>query len=140
MNIVLIVVAGNSTILLDKVKEVFPNSTIEIVKADDKTVARFGYVKNIVRGKDAIVIGTANLNFQRFQTFWKIHFMVHRKPSSILLDETGEVRRFSYLTLLKELCVLGLEIVASTAIILWASIAFPSKEKAIKRSKKNSQN
>lgn len=133
MNIVLIVVAGNSTILLDKVKEVFPNSTIEIVKADDKTVARFGYVKNIVRGKDTIVIGTANLYYQRFQTFWKIHFLLHQKTSSVLLDEIGEVRRFSYLTLLKELCVLGLEIVASTAIILWASFAFPSKEKAIKQ-------
>jgi hypothetical protein len=132
MNIALIVVAGNSTILLDKAKQVFPTSTIEVIKADDKTVARFGYVKNLFSDRDAIVIGTANLDFQRFQTFWKIHFLLHRKPSSVLLDELGRVHHFSYLNFLKDIFFLALELTASTAVVLWASIAFPSMEKSIK--------
>ncbi len=101
---------------------------VEVVKIDDKWLAKHKFILNRIKEKkyDNVYFGCIKLDFQRFQFFMKIYFLLSGFFSGAIIDEDGNSNKFSFLKLiLIEIPMIIIEAIASVLVIIYSYIKFP---------------
>ncbi|MBL7976396.1 MAG: hypothetical protein JNJ85_15870 [Candidatus Kapabacteria bacterium] len=120
----LLLISGNPEIL----QQHSTDAQVVVVKIDDKIISQPKRIKQLIaeHNATAVVVGTKELKFQRFQIIWKMLFFVLGLKDAAIIDEAGSKNSFSVARLfVVELPFLVAECIASVAMIAWAYVMFP---------------
>ncbi|ROL62283.1 hypothetical protein D9V86_01495 [Bacteroidetes/Chlorobi group bacterium ChocPot_Mid] len=101
---------------------------VEVVKIDDKWLAK----RKIILGKmkekkyENVYFGCIKLDYQRFQFFMKLYFLLSGYIGGAIIDEEGRANKFSFVKFIfKEIPMIIIEAVASVIVIIYSYIKFP---------------
>ncbi|MFH1052717.1 MAG: hypothetical protein V1779_17485 [bacterium] len=101
---------------------------VEVVKIDDKWLAKRKSILGRFKEKkyDNVYFGCIKLDFQRFQFFMKIYFLLSGFTNGAIIDEEGRANKFSFLKLIFiEIPMILIEAIASVLVIIYSYIKFP---------------
>lgn len=101
---------------------------VEVVKIDDKWLAKRKFILGKMKEKkyDNVYFGCIKLDFQRFQFFMKIYFLLTGYFNGAIIDEDGKNNNFSFLKLiLIDSPMIIFEAIASSFVIIYSYIKFP---------------
>lgn len=101
---------------------------VEIVKIDDKKLAQFGFILNLMKSKkyENVYFGCIKLDYQRFHFFMKLYFLLSGFYKGAIIDEDGKEKKFGFLRFfLIEIPLIILEAVASFFVVIYSYVKFP---------------
>lgn len=101
---------------------------VEVVKIDDKWLAKRKFILGRIKEKkyDNVYFGCIKLDYQRFQFFMKIYFLLSGYFKGAIIDEDGRANKFSIVKLIFfEIPMIIVEVIASIFVIIYSYIKFP---------------
>jgi len=101
---------------------------VEVVKIDDKWLAKRKFILGRMKEKkyENVYFGCIKLDFQRFQFFMKIYFLLSGFTNGSIIDEDGKSNKFSFLKFIFiEIPMIIIETIASALVIIYSYIKFP---------------
>ncbi len=114
----------------------FSQKDTKVIKFDEKKLASPSTVIKLINegGYKEFYVASRELALQRFKTFIKFYVMISRATKGGVIDEYGASDLYTLpKLLLKDLPLLGLEIVISAIVVTYSYIKFPLMKWLLKK-------